>query len=209
MRVRRVVGKPGEDPRAVVLRAATERRKKPTREQRENGGRLEMKEEVAPLHTRPMDPIPPKSEGAVTVWNPERIAHFLAYIASGGLVIDWCKKAGVDRGVVTALAKRDQAFADAYEVAKQERIEVLAEEALQIASTPSKVQEEIVTTHPDGSSTKAVKTFDNTYARKLAFGARMDLLAKWAPDRYGPGVKPDSVSSQAAAILKARRRLKK
>ena len=54
---------------------------------------------------------------------------------------------------------------------------------------------------------KAVKRYDNVYARKLAFQSRQWLLAKLAPEKYGEKPQTGDTDSRAARILAARKRL--
>lgn len=206
MRIRKVItgAQNAEEAEKALKRIVNERRKKPVKEQREWGGRLEMKEAVMPLHTRPTGPIPVSDSGQ---WTVSRRACLLEFISNGGLISDWCKKAKVGAGAVARLARKDPEFAKALEEAKSLRNDVLAEEALEIATCPKFVEEVIETTAADGSVVRAVKRFDNVYARKLAFNARLELLKKWAPDKYGDTLKVAMNDSRAQAILSARKRL--
>ena len=68
--------------------------------------------------------------------------------------------------------------------------------------------EEIISYDKDGNViSRAVKRFDAVYARKLAFQARLQLLAKWAPNKYGEKPVIDTNESRASKILEARRRI--
>lgn len=206
LRVRKVItgAKNAEEAQKALNRIVAERRKKPAKEQREWGGRLEMKEQVMPLHTRPTGPIPVSPDGT---WTVSRRACLLEFVANGGLISDWCKKAKVGAGSVAKLARKDPDFAKALEEAKSLRNDVLAEEALEIATTPKVVEEVIETTAADGSVVRAVKRYDNVYARKLAFNSRLELLKKWAPEKYGDTLKVAMNDNRAQAILSARKRL--
>ena len=86
-------------------------------------------------------------------------------------------------------------------------MDALADEALLIASTPMDTEEVAETTLADGGKVVVRKKGDNTYARKLAFYSRVELLKKWAPDRYGEKISVDVTDKRAAAILAARRKL--
>lgn len=206
LRIRRVItgAKDAQEAEKELQRIVSERRKKPVKEQREWGGRLEMKEQVMPLHTKPTGPIPVSADGS---WTLSRKACLLEFIANGGLISDWCKKAKVGPGSVARLARKDPDFAKALDEAKSLRNDVLAEEALEIATTPKVVEEVIETTAADGSVVRAVKRYDNVYARKLAFNARLELLKKWAPEKYGDTLKVAMNDNRAQAILSARKRL--
>lgn len=104
LRIRRVItgAKDAQEAEKELQRIVSERRKKPVKEQREWGGRLEMKEQVMPLHTKPTGPIPVSADGS---WTLSRKACLLEFIANGGLISDWCKKAKVGPGSVARLAR--------------------------------------------------------------------------------------------------------
>lgn len=194
-----------DEAREVVLRAVAEKRRKPPKSMRTPEGKLAMREEIAPLRTRPTGEIPPVVNGEI--WTEARKRSFLFYIASGGLLTEWCKAAGVGDHAPYCLAKKDPEFAADFDEARALRIDVLAEEALSIATQPRFTEELIETTAADGSVVSAVKRYDNVYARKLAFSARMDLLKKWAPDRYGEVLKTAMSDDRASQILAARKRI--
>ena len=53
-----------------------------------------------------------------------------------------------------------------------------------------------------------MRVADNTYARKLAFQARMQLLEKWAPEKYGPNAKAEVSGGMAEKLRAARDRIR-
>lgn len=71
-------------------------------------------------------------------------------------------------------------FAERMEIARRVGFDAIAEEALEIADTPQTGEE----TEDDGEKVK-VKRGDMLGHRKLRFEARLKLLAKWHPTKYG------------------------
>ena len=115
--------------------------------------------------------------------------------------------AGLTYSDIYSRKKRDPAFAARYDEARAAGMDAIADEALLIASTPTVTEEVAETILSDGKTVTVKKRGDNTYARKLAFYARFELLKKWAPERYGEKISVDVTDKRAAGILAARRRL--
>lgn len=160
-----------------------------------------------PLHTRPMEPLPPLPEGG-WFWTQELKAHLLDYISDGGLVNDWCRAVGIGPRRVYNLVEVDEEFSTAYARACAVRSEVIGEEVLAISSRPLMVEERIENYASNGEKTYALKQFDNVHARKLAAQTRMELLKKWAPDKYGDKVAVSITDDRAKQIIAARRRVR-
>lgn len=182
-------------------------RKKPQKKDRATyEQRKHMSEEIAPLYTRPAEPVPPPASSHEK-WSPERDEHLFAFLTQGGIIRVWLDMAGLTYSDIYARKKRDSAFAAKYDEARSLGMDAIADEALLIASTPAVTEEVAETTLSDGKTITVKKRGDNTYARKLAFYARFELLKKWAPERYGEKISVDVTDKRAAGILAARRRL--
>lgn len=132
-----------------------------------------------------------------------------SFVASGGSLSEFARRAGVSRGAVERVIRRIEGAAERVATARRTSgADALAEEALRIATEPMIVEESIETfDSKDELVTRSVKRADNVYARKLAFQARMQLLQKWCPERYGENVKPDVSDTMADRLRKARERI--
>lgn len=77
-----------------------------------------------------------------------------------------------------------------------------------VATDPLMVEDVYERYDNDGNLlSRDVKTGDAVYARKLAVSTRLDLLKKWAPEKYGDKVEAKTDSSLASRILAARQRV--
>ena len=147
-----------------------------------------MSEAIAPLYTKPTTEVPPAIVGGK--WSPEREEHLFAFLTQGGIIRVWLNMAGLSYNDIYHRRKKDPSFAARYDEARAVGMEEVAETEL-----------------ADGKRVVVRKRGDNTYARKLAFYARVELLKKWAPERYGDKISVDVTDKRAAGILAARRRL--
>ena len=180
--------------------------KKPPKKNRESyEQRRHMSEAIAPLYTKPVGEVPPADAGSK--WSEARDEHLFAFLIQGGIIRVWLDLAGLTYNDIYQRKKKDQAFSARYEEARSQGMDALADEALVIASTPMACEEVAETVLSDGKTVTVRKKGDNTYARKLAFYARVELLKKWAPERYGEKLSVDVNDKRAAGILAARRRL--
>lgn len=180
--------------------------KKPLKKERKTyEQRKSMSESVAPLYTKPVEEVPPADVGSK--WSEARDEHLFAFLIQGGIIRVWLDLAGLTYNDIYQRKKKDPAFSARYDDARSQGMDALADEALLIASTPMACEEVAETTLADGKTVTVRKKGDNTYARKLAFYARVELLKKWAPDRYGEKISVDVTDKRAAGILAARRRL--
>lgn len=154
-------------------------------------------------------PNPPALPEVRSVWRTKEYADGLVeFISSGGSINQYCKRTGTYPARVTQLMHEDPAFKARIMQAREVGYDAMAEEALRIASEPFFQNEEIISYDKDGNViSRAVKRFDAVYARKLAFQARLQLLAKWAPNKYGEKPVIDTNESRASKILEARRRI--
>lgn len=145
------------------------------------------------------------------VWRTKEYADALVeFISAGGSINQFCKRTDTHPCKVTLLMQEDPEFKARIAQAREVGYDAMAEEALRIASEPFYQNEEIISYDKDGNViNRAVKRFDAVYARKLAFQARLQLLAKWAPNKYGEKPVVDTNESRASRILEARRRVAK
>lgn len=133
----------------------------------------------------------------------------LNFVAAGGTVTAYCAASGLNRHAALKHQMLKPEFATALAEARKAGADALAAEALTIASTPMMTEERItVFDKNDEIVTKSVKVADNTYARKLAFQARMQLLEKWAPEKYGPNAKAEVSGGMAEKLRAARDRIR-
>ncbi len=133
----------------------------------------------------------------------------LKFVAAGGTVSSYCQASGLSYMTVRSHIQRNPTFKAQVAEAREAGADALAAEALNIASTPCLTEERItVYDKNDQIVTKSVKLADNTYARKLAFQARMQLLEKWAPDKYGPNAKAEVSGGMAEKLRAARERIR-
>lgn len=180
--------------------------KKPPKKQRQTWDqRKAMMEKVRPLYEKPTGEVPPADPGSK--WSEARDEHFLGFVSQGGILRVWLREAGLTYQDVDRRKSKDPEFAKRYEQARALGMDALAEEALEIASTPYYSKEVAETTLADGEKVVVRKSGDNVYARKLAVYARLDILKKWAPDKYGDKVSLDITDKRAAMILAARKRI--
>lgn len=140
--------------------------------------------------------------------TPEFKEGLLEFVCAGGTVNQYCKRVGVVAPRVSEMLREDPEFKAQLAAARETGYDSMAEEALRIASEPCLQAEEVITYDKDGNVlSRAVKRSDAVYARKLAFQARLQLLAKWAPNRYGEKPMQEDNESRATKILEARRRV--
>lgn len=133
----------------------------------------------------------------------------LKFVAAGGTMAAYCQASGMSYLTLMAHIKTTPSFKAQVTEARQAGADALAAEALAIASNPMPTEERItVYDKNDEVVTKSVKLADNTYARKLAFQARMMLLEKWAPEKYGPNAKAEVSGGMAEKLRAARERIR-
>lgn len=136
-------------------------------------------------------------------------SDILKFVSAGGTVSAYCQASGLSYQKVQGHVTRTPTFKAQLAEARVAGADALAAEALNIASTPCLTEERItVYDKNDNVVTKSVKLADNTYARKLAFQARMQLLEKWAPEKYGPNAKAEETGGMAEKLRAARERIR-
>ena len=147
----------------------------------------------------PGDPIP---------WKVVE-EDILKFVAAGGTVSAYCRASGLGYEVVRRYLFDNPDFKAKMAEAREVGADSLATEALAIASTPMLTEERITVYDKNNEVvTNSVKVADNTYARKLAFQARMQLLEKWAPNKYGPNAKAETSGGMAEKLRAARERIR-
>ena len=150
----------------------------------------------------PLPKVPSKHK------TPEFKEGLLEFVCAGGTVNQYCKRVGVVAPRVSEMLREDAEFKAQLMAAREAGFDSMAEEALRIATEPCLQAEEVITYDKDGNVlSRAVKRSDAVYARKLAFQARLQLLAKWAPNKYGEKPMQEDNESRATKILEARRRV--
>lgn len=133
----------------------------------------------------------------------------LKFVSAGGTLAAYGPASGLANTAISKHIRTTPEFREKLAEARRIGADALAAEALAIASTPMMTEERItVYDKNDELVTKSVKLSDNTYARKLAFSARMQLLEKWAPDKYGPNAKAEDSGGMAEKLRAARERIR-
>ena len=138
-------------------------------------------------------------------WDLRTLRAIIAFVKGGGTVVAAAPFFGCGaQAIYDALSKAG--LTAEMDEARRVAADALVEQALHVASEPQMTEE---TTTVDTGEKQVVTTrrFDNVYARKLAYEARMKIASKWAPDRYGDKLEVKTDVSTASAIAAARRRL--
>ena len=140
--------------------------------------------------------------------SEEMLEEIFSYISAGGTLTTYCAKAHLPYNRFWRLVNRDPEVKRRYQEARRTSVDAIADEALRIASEPA-WQDDVVETYDEEGKMRqrAVKRYDNVYARKLAFQSRQWLLSKIAPEKYGEKPQVGDTDSRAARILAARKRL--
>ena len=140
--------------------------------------------------------------------SEEMLEEVFTYIAAGGTLTTYCAKTHLPYKRLWNLLNRDPEIKRRYQEARRTSVDAIADEALRIASEPA-WQDDVVETYDEEGKMRqrAVKRYDNVYARKLAFQSRQWLLSKIAPEKYGEKPQTGDTDSRAARILAARKRL--
>lgn len=126
-------------------------------------------------------------------------------LRDGSSVAAVAKRHGLVPGNLRSYAWRNHRAE--YEAAQKEGADILADRATAAAAEVNEATETIETTYADGSTTVAVKRFDNTQRSKLATEALWKMAAVKDPSRYGAKAGAQEVSSLAGEIAEARKRI--
>ena len=163
-------------------------------------------EEALGMEKGALDTLP-RDEDGVPILGEEFADALVAFTAQGGTLTRFATATGVTRTRLWKFIK-EPGVKERYEQARQVGIDAIAEEALQIASEPVYLEDTYESYDGNGNLVRRdVKTGDAAYARKLAFTARLELLKRWAPERYGDKVEVQTTDSMASKILAARKRI--
>ena len=131
----------------------------------------------APATTKPAR----RPRGRPTLRSAEVEAEILSWIGDGKTLREFCRQPGKPSFVaVYEWLKGDESFSERFARAREIGADHIAEEILHIADTPKRGQ--VVTEDEDG---KKVVTEDMLGHRRLQVDARLKLLAKWFPKKYG------------------------
>lgn len=147
-------------------------------------------------------------EGGRPVRSPENEERALQWFSHGWTLVALAKASGASP------ARLRKWFADAkmeerITAARMEGTDRLAEEMLEIASTPVMIEESMESYDGEGTLIRRdVKRQDAVAARKLAVNTRQYLISKWAPEKYGEKPETSRQVSDDQAIIAARRRLR-
>ncbi len=151
-------------------------------------------------------PTDPKTGRVVK--SPECLEALCAYLAQGGMMLLFAKRVGLGRCTISSWCAKDPEWKAAVAKAREQGVDALAEEALAMATDPLMVEDVYERFDNEGNLlSRDVKKGDAVYARKLAVSTRLDLLKKWAPEKYGDKVEAKTDSSLASRILAARNRV--
>lgn len=141
-------------------------------------------------------------------WTPAFKEYLLEWTGSGRTLSDLARKLGIPYYRLKLWMQQDAEMAERIKAARAIGVEAMVEQALKTATNPVMTTETIDQFDGKGKLVnKAIKHFDNVYARKLAVNTRMLLAAKWLPERYGEKPVAQETASQAEKILAARRRV--
>ena len=164
-------------------------------------------EEALGMAPKGLEALPRDEDGHV-VPSPELADVLVAWTEEGGTLTRLARAVGWRRGELLKFMNRTEGLKDRYQKARSRGMDAVAEQALLIASEPVMVEESCESYDGNGNLMRRdVRVADATFARKLAFQARIDLLKRWAPDRYGDKVEVKTTDAMAMKILAARRRL--
>lgn len=110
--------------------------------------------------------------------------NILVGLEQGNLFSDLRDKFDLSAATLAKMRREDPAFDADYELAREAGYDTIADEVLRIADTPRYGQETV--DGMDGETlTSRVETREMLGHRKLQVMARLKLLEKWAPKRYG------------------------
>ncbi len=138
----------------------------------------------------------------------ETLDALIEWVTSGGTVQSFAAVARVRDDSVWRWLRASPEYAEKLKDARSKAADAMADEMLEIASTPMLLEETYTSYDGAGNVIRQdVKKQDAVAARKLAVNARQFLMAKWAPDRYGEKVEVTRGTSDDIAIIAARRRL--
>lgn len=152
--------------------------------------------------------LPTDPETGRVVKSEELLEALCGYLSQGGMLLTFAREVGLSRGTLSSWCSKDPRWKSTVAKAREEGVDALAEEALVMSTDPLMVEDIYERYDNDGNLlSKDIKKGDAVYARKLAVTTRLDLLKKWAPEKYGDKVEAKTDSSLASRILAARKRV--
>lgn len=170
---------------------------------------LQIIERQMGLEVGTLDKLPRDPETGRVVKSPEAIDALLAYVSQGGMVGGFAIALGLPKSTVWNWVRRGRENMERFARARAEGADAIAEDAFQAASQPMYLEDKYESYDGNGNLIRRdIKTSDASYARKLAFSGRMELLKRWAPEKYGDKPEVKTTDSMAEKLLAARRRLR-
>ena len=152
--------------------------------------------------------LPVDPETGKVVKSDVLLGALCAYLSQGGMLLSFARKVGLSRGTLSTWCSKDPRWKAETAKARAMGVDALAEEALAMSTDPLMVEDVYERYDKDGNLlSRDIKKGDAVYARKLAVSTRLDLLKKWAPEKYGDKVEAKTDSSLASRILAARKRV--
>ena len=149
----------------------------------------------------------PRNEQGRVVKSDELLEALCMFLSSGGLRATFAKALDIPRSTLSSWMNSRE-WRDRVRIAESEGYDSMAEDVLTIASQPLILEEEFLSYSATGELIRRdVKRSDAVQARKLAASTRLDLLKKWAPERYGDKIEVQTTASLSEQILAARKRV--
>lgn len=123
----------------------------------------------------------------------QALADEICHLVSEGRPLKtFCREKGLPWRTVYDWVRDHPDFAERYQLARDMGMDAIAEEALEIADTP-----QVGTIVTEKGTSTETRTEDMLGHRKLRFDARLKLLAKWNPKKYGERVVQEVSFSRA------------
>lgn len=152
--------------------------------------------------------LPADPETGRVVKSPELLEALCDFLSQGGMMLTFAKRVGLSRSTLSTWCTKDPEWKAKVARARDQGVDALAEEALTISSETLMVEDVYESYDEKGRlQRRDVRKSDAVHARKLAVNTRLELLKKWAPQKYGDKVEDKTDSSAASRILAARRRV--
>lgn len=152
-------------------------------------------------------PIVKDAQGQVVI-TTELFGAICRFMEDGHLYTRTCRALGVRPTAMSEWIRRNGLQSE-FDASRKRGVDAMVETALETATTPVELEE--VTESYDGEGKlirRDVFRGDSVNARKLAFQARMQVAAKWDPERYGDKIEVKTDGSTAEAIAAFRKRLR-
>jgi hypothetical protein len=132
--------------------------------------------------------------GRPSKYSPKLLATICGRLSKGEPLAAICREQGMpDRSVISDWAAKDDSIASAIAHARDMGFDAIAAECLRIADDGSN------DTYEDAEGNVRVN-FDVIQRSKLRVEARLKLLAKWCPKRYGEQLQVEHSGTVRAVI---------